>query len=244
MVILIWYKQPQPLLPGKGCKPGEIETDLHMTAYSAETEVENFSEDFFRVNEHVTYTKQDWICVVKQDPSGSYYSWELISAQEGFEKDLPTKLIYGANRGLLVHEATIPRPKGYVCCPNEIKVTVKNLPYNSFYDAPHSENLNVDEYLGNVSVTWEANVLSQGVMFAYLPSPFHNLRSLVTPFIEFSKNDNWILATFGLVVSSILLLIVRPYVIGVLNDRLKKGLKKDEVTPQRKSPKRRVNRNP
>ena len=218
------------------CKEGDVQTVKEITGYTANVEPINFSKDSFRVTEHVTYKELENTCFQSR--------WESKLVQENLEQDLPGRSIQGVENGLFVHEVIIPvELTGYKCCPAASSVVIKNIPYNSFYDAQYVDSPEVDEYLGNSTITWQTSNLNGGIRFAYLPSPFHNLRALVTPFIELSKYDNWILAIFGFAISSIFILVIKPNVIGFINDKVKKTFNKGDDSSLRPPPKRRSNRN-
>jgi hypothetical protein len=228
--------RPLAQTPFSACKEGEVQTVKEITRYTANVEPKNFSEGSFLVTEHVTYNELENTCVQKH--------WESKLIQENLEQELPGRTIQSVENGLFVHEVLIPvELTGYQCCPATSSVVIKNIPYNSFYDAQYADSLKVDEYLGNSTITWQTPIPYEGLRFAYLPSPFHNLRVLVTPFIELSKYNNWILAIFGFAISSIFLLVIKPNVIGFINDKAKKAFNKGNDSSLRKPPKRRLNRN-
>jgi hypothetical protein len=236
LINVVTISIPITISPIIMCTTGTTKTELELTEYTAEVDAVSFKEGSFRVTEHVTYNKQESTC-------DEAHLWEVKVIQEDIVQDLPSRSIQSSGNGLFVHEVIIPvELNDFECCPSEANVVIKGFPYKSFYDAQNVDSLKVDEYLGNETITWQPSYLLEGIRFAYLPSPFYNVRMLVTPFIELSKYDNWILAAFGFVISSIFLLIIKPNVFGFINEKAKNIFKKDDA-PRRKPPKRKMNRN-
>jgi hypothetical protein len=212
------------------CTEGDIRSQFVITNYSAEIETENFAEDSFLIKRQITYKEVEQTCV--------YRDWESKTIRESITEDLPGETIQGSRVGLFLHEVELPtKLNNYSCCPDTASVAVTNLPYHSFFDAQYARDLNVDEYLGKETITWEGNYPERGIRFAYIPSPFHNVHSLLTPFIELSKFDNWALALLGFTVSSLFVAVVKSSVVDWMKGKFKELFKKEKDTKKDDQPK-------
>lgn len=230
------------------CRVGETQYVNHLTGYVADVEVVNFAKESFQVTERVVYERREEVCVerTRQTDFGNTVVdkvWDTKATKEGLKQDLPSRAIQIEKNGLFIHEAVIPDLEDFAGGAYDASITIRDFPYHSFYDVRFSNDLGIDEYLGKETITWQPSVGGIENRFAYLPAPFHNLRIIVAPFIELSKYEDTTLGLIGFVASAIFLLIVKPNVIGFINEKIRKTHQKEDEVPKRKPPKRRLNRN-
>jgi hypothetical protein len=113
------------------------------------------------------------------------------------------------------------------------QVNIRDMPKDSFYAAKDAENLTLDTYVDTQTVQWSVRNASDGIVFAFIPTPFNILRPLVTPFVGISSWSEWLVAIIALVAG----LIVHPIVAPVLNEIAKGRFKSwfDRPTTQPKT---------
>lgn len=222
---LTMYDQRLMGTSASACQEGDVRSTREITGYSAVIEPVDFKVGSFQIAEHLTYEEREETCVS--------YQWVSKVVQENLETDLTGRTIQSVKSGTFIHEVTIPvRPEGFECCPDSANIEIKNIPFNSFYDAQYADDLKEDEYLGKISVTWRTTRLGEGIRFAYLPSPFNSLRVVVAPLIELSKNDNWVLSGIGFGFSGIVLAVMKDTVTDFLKGKVKQVFKRKTDTPQ------------
>ena len=223
--------------PYIGCNDGATQVRKEVTGFYAEIETSNFSNGEFQVEQKITYREVEYSCVG--------FRWEKEHIQEGLEKDFQNQTVHSTDIGLFMYEVTIPTNLNDYdsCCVSESRIVLKNLPFNSFLDAQYAEDLSTDEYLGKEIIIWRGYFLEDGIHFAYVPAPFYNIRVLLTPFIELSKFDNWVLAIIGFVISAVFTAIIKPSVLDWVEEKAKNLFTKEDPTKKAKPPKRKTNRN-
>jgi len=235
---------PPPPIQGTAppCGDGETTQLREMTGYEARVEPVDFEAGSFRVSEQIVYTEWESVC-------NGFGEWEYVTAlREGVKLDLGNRTIQSRESGLFLHEVTISTDPvaDYGCCPDASKAVIMDLPYQSFYDARYASDLEVDEYLGKETVSWNTSELRADLHFLYIPPPYHNVRILLTPFLDMSKYDNRVLGVLGFAMSSIILPIIKPKAIEGIRERIKKMFPRkegEEDTPPERPKKRRTNRN-
>jgi hypothetical protein len=191
------------------------------------------------VSERFTYNEVQYKCI------GGH--WETADTQQDLQQVFPDQKAHGTSIGLFMHEVVIPthtRDYETCCITTSNKTVLKDFPYHSFIDARYADDFSTDEYLGKETIIWRGYYLDDGIRFAYVPAPFHNIRVLINPFIELSKFDNWALALIGFVISVIFAAIIKPGVVDWVKAKLKGLFIKEEVTQRIKPPKKKkTNRN-
>lgn len=108
----------------------------------------------------------------------------------------------------------------YGCPPNTI--TLADFPKNSFFAAKNAQDLQSQDYVDTSTFIWSVAALDDRVAFAYIPAPFNNFRSILAPFIGFSRVSQWAAALVGLVGA----LVVTPIVVPWINDEIKEFLQR------------------
>ena len=241
-VIWILGNLSGPASEGPLCEEGTLGYAYKLTGYEAQVEPIDLEQGSFRVNEHIVYQQWERQCNVFEE-------WEYSKVlREGLERDLPSRTVYSTRSGWFLQEVTIPINTGqYDCCPSEANAVVKSLPYRLFYDAEDADDINKDEYLGKETIRWKIAYRNASLRFAYFRPPFHNLRTLLSPFIELSKYDNPVLAAIGFGLGAVGTTVLKPALIDYVINKLKTILKREPPPPPPSSPPRRpvrrVNRN-
>ncbi len=216
------------------CDAGERKMEFEVTGFSAQVEPTNIAKGLFRVDKQLTYDLRETVCIKKD-------SWEAIPIKENVSETLVQSNINGTKVGLFVNEVVIQSESDSYdfssCCSTDAIIEIQNLPYRSFYDAQHVDAILVDEYLGKETITWTQSNFRTGVRFAYIVPPYNNVYGLLVPFIEFSKFDNWVVASIGLIVSTVVFAVLKPIVLDYTKQKLANFSKNKDDAPISKRPK-------
>ncbi len=159
---------------------------------------------------------------------------------------LPERTVKSASRGLLLKELQIAPLKmsssGYISltlpsgnvlrgslcrdyCPKS-RIELLDFPTNSFYAAKDAQDIERFPYVNTESITWSVRNLEKGVIFAYIPSPYHYLRPILQPFVEASSIGQWAIALVSIIGTLVLTPIVQPVLTDLAQNRLKSLFKK------------------
>jgi hypothetical protein len=220
------------------CGDSSTKTEKEIKSFSAEIYATNFSDGEFAASEKFTYDEVEYKCIGGR--------WEEGDTKQDIQQVFPNQKVHSTRIGLFTHEVVIPthtRDYETCCITTSNQIVLKDFPYHSFIDAQYAEDISTDEYLGKETLIWRGYFLDDGIHFAYVPAPFHNVRVFINPFIELSKFDNWILALIGFIVSAVFGAIIKPGVVDWVKAKLKTLFKKEEPAPKIKSPKKKANQN-
>jgi len=160
-------------------------------------------------------------------------------AQYHRETDIPSSVdllereVTSTNVGLLTREvrivpiqvdssgdATITLPdgrtlKGSICsfsCEN-IDVELHDAPKGSFLAAKDAEKIQKYPYIDTETVSWSVINLKQGIIFAFVPPPFHHVRPIIEPLLGASALNQWVLGILGLIGTILITPIVKPVIL-------------------------------
>lgn len=134
--------------------------------------------------------------------------------------DIPEVRVPAASTGLLLKQAAplttestivegsiiLQNPDGSrvparLCIEDCTKTTVdlRDVPKGSFYAARGGLDVTRLPYIDSEEITWSMNHLDEGIVFAYIPSPFQYLRPILEPFIGTTSISAWLIGLVGLV---------------------------------------------
>lgn len=113
----------------------------------------------------------------------------------------------------------------YTCPENEIEL--QNLPIGSFFAARDAEGVRTSAYIDEETTVWSLKRLDRGVIFAYIPAPFHHLRRILKPFIGAATISSWVIALISLIGGLVLLPIIKPILFEYAVDKIK-GRRKEK----------------
>jgi hypothetical protein len=154
--------------------------------------------------------------------------------------ELPNRELSGGQIGLLLGELKIlpleMDSRGYVdltlkngitkhrslCgsyCP-KVNVELIDFPKDSFYQAKYSEDIKRRTYLNTETITWSPQNPDRGISFAYILPPFHQLRVLLTPFLNIDSIGQWLLSLLALVSTVVFTPLVKPVVTDLAKEKL------------------------
>lgn len=167
---------------------------------------------------------------------------------DGEMKLLSERQISGTSRGFLLREVRITPleadASGYVnlilpdgsslrgplCgswCPQST-VELRDFPKNSFFDAKNAEQVGEpDTYVEVETIILSIRDLEQGIVFAYIPPPYHYFRPMLAPFVGLSSFGEIAIVIFSLTGTIILVPIVQPIIYNLAKSRLQSWFKKE-----------------
>lgn len=208
------------------CKEqGELREIHFIRSYHTEIELINQKEGVFKAKSFITYDRKQYIC-----DTGSLYENKVIA--EGVQKNLPEIELTGTPVGYFLNEITIPMDDWEITkdmdfsSKSSSSVSIEKLPYQSFYDAAYADHINSNEYMGEETISWDEDRAYSKIRFVYIRPPFHNLRPIIAPLIEFSKYDNRMLAVIGFLIPFLLFSIISPVMVGYLQNMVRNLFKK------------------
>jgi hypothetical protein len=107
-----------------------------------------------------------------------------------------------------------------------LKATVKlqGLPRGSFYAAKDALDVTVAPYLDTETVSWSVSSFSDDIVFAYIPSPFHHLRGLLSPFMTLASVGQWLMGILGAALGGVFSAYVKPPLVTLVQARLPRRL--------------------
>lgn len=226
------------------CKKEGEKTEIRfLRSYNTEIEFVDQSAGVFKANSFITYDREQYIC-----ESGRFVENKVIA--EGVQKNLPEIEVNSTPVGYFLSEITISMDEWDViknmnfASKSASSVSIEDLPYQSFYDAAFIDHINSNEYMGKETISWDEDHAYSIIRFVYIRPPFHNLRPIITPLIEFSKYDNSLLAVIGFLIPFILFSIISPVIVGYFQNAVRNLFKKPATitTPKTKNV-RKNNRN-
>lgn len=182
---------------------------------------------------------------------------EVVSGQI---YEVPVRSVASERRGFLLREVTIipwqtgatsnitlTAPDGETavtrvctfvsCAPSEVEIT--GLPKGSFFAARGVEDVTVTPYVNEEIVNWRSDDVSDGIVFAYIPSPFQVARPVLAPFIGASTASDWTVGLITLVGTVVAMPLVQPVLENIFQDWLADqvralfGRKKDSRSPRK-----------
>jgi energy-coupling factor transporter transmembrane protein EcfT len=116
------------------------------------------------------------------------------------------------------------------------QVKLRDMPQDSFYKAKDAENLTLDTYVDTQTVQWSLRNGSNGIVFAFIPTPFNILRPLVSPFLGISSWSEWLVAIIALVAGLFLQPIVAPVLSDTVKGRFKSWFDRQTTQPKTTQP--------
>lgn len=162
-----------------------------------------------------------------------------------------TRTIAAAGRGWLLREVTftplfeteVTLPDGSKVAPlfltdfdARLTVRVQDMPKGSFYAARHADNVVFDPYLDTETVTWSITNVNEDVAFAYIPSPWQNIRPLITPFLTASSLSQWLLGLVSMVGGSLFGMVIQPVLKSAAENHILPWLQKWLKKPEKPQP--------
>lgn len=191
----------------ESCQVGEHNNFMNLISDQIIITPIDFSKGRFLVTEHIIYDQIQDQCI------GDPPRWSRTVLEEGAEADLPARQITTESRGAFMREVVIdfaPLPWPTLNSRYTVsEIEVQDFPYKSFYEAQFAANLRQAEYLGKETISWAYERNAEKIRFAYIPAPFYNVSVLLTPFIEVSKYDGWMLAVIGFGINSLFVLHIK-----------------------------------
>ena len=106
-----------------------------------------------------------------------------------------------------------------------IKVVIEGMPQNSFYQAKGAPDLKKSPYLGQEEVRWSINDLDQDVKFAFIPTPYHHIRPILSPVLDMASLSKWLIGITGFLGTTGLTLVARPVLFRPATARVDSWLK-------------------
>jgi hypothetical protein len=104
-------------------------------------------------------------------------------------------------------------------CP-ESSATLHDLPRNAFYDAKDATVTSRDAYIDVETITLSIRDPRRGIVFAYLPPPYHHIAPILRPFLGASVMGKTALAFSGFIAVVVAVPILRPNRFGGVKDAL------------------------
>jgi hypothetical protein len=159
----------------------------------------------------------------------------LTTTRAGAPNVRLSRTVTAHNKGLLLREVsftpledvTISLPQGGQVKPlllsdpaSKLTVRVQDLPSGSFYAARYAEQLASQPYLDTETLAWSMPALDDGVVFAYIASPFQNLRALLGPFLSLSSLGRWLIGLLGLAGGTVFSAFVQPNLVRVMQTKI------------------------
>lgn len=222
---------------------GEASEIRSIKSYQTEIELIDQTAGVFKAKSFITYDREEYICEIE-----GLVKNRVIA--EGLQKNLPEIEVSGTPVGYFLNEVTVPMNKWEITSDMDFSskgissVSIENLPYQAFYDADLIDQIKTNEYMGRETISWDEDHAYSSIRFVYIRPPFHNLRPIITPMIEFSKFDNKLLAVIGFLIPFVLFSIISPVVVNYFQNTVRGLIKKPIpiVMPKTKNP-RKINRN-
>ena len=158
--------------------------------------------------------------------------------------DLPERQVVSVRAGLLVREVRVAPLQsdssghikitlndgrtltGSICTSScqSAYVELRDFPKNSFLAAKDGKNLQTYPYVNTETVSWSVLNLRRGIVFAFIPPPFHYIKPVIEPFLGASSLNHWVLGFLGLIGTAIITPIVTPVMLPIIQDKLRSRL--------------------
>ncbi len=156
--------------------------------------------------------------------------------------ELPAKRIVGESSGFFLKRLKIPGPNkrtvdvhgsdgtlrkvklcSYNC--NEVSVTLKDFPRQSFYATNTTQVITIPNHPGNVTINWTIPSVYSGraedILIWYHPSKSKVLTTLLRPFAGITSLGGFAWALLGIIVTLIITPLIIPAFSDIIKDRLK-----------------------
>ncbi|NLH06093.1 MAG: hypothetical protein GX484_00650 [Chloroflexi bacterium] len=104
----------------------------------------------------------------------------------------------------------------FSCPPSEVEI--QDFPQNAFYAAQNVAEVRSTPYVRTETVTWTTDDLDDGITFAYIPSPYHRLRPVLSPFLGAASLGDWLLGLVAMVGSILTAPLVGPLLEHLLDE--------------------------
>ena len=91
-------------------------------------------------------------------------------------------------------------------------IKIFSMPAGAFQDADIAENLTVNPYLDQETISWVSSDIERGIRFAYIQPPYHRFWRFIKPFLILASLPSSILVNLGTIIAIILEHMLKPLI--------------------------------